>query len=139
MKPCLKAYSVRGDHCKKIKGGQSLGSYESSCGSNDAGREEPRPTKSFPTCTSVSDDDTARNEAWHGKKQRQGRFRVQSSEYGFLSVVNFPSSARRRDRNPSLGLRTHEIGLCRFVRAGDWRDGRGRVSHRHGAMILGQG
>jgi hypothetical protein len=51
-----------------------------------------------------------------GNKQRQGEIRADNTESGFLSVVNFPSSARRRDRNLSLGLRTHEIGLCRFVR-----------------------
>jgi hypothetical protein len=38
-------------------------SHESSCDSDDVRREDPRPTKSFPTCTSVSDDDPARNEA----------------------------------------------------------------------------
>lgn len=51
-----------------------------------------------------------------GTNSGRGNLRVQSSKYGFLSVVNFPSFARRRDRNPSLGLRTHEIGLCHFVR-----------------------
>jgi hypothetical protein len=51
-----------------------------------------------------------------GNRQRQGKIRAENTEYGFLSVVNFPSFARRRDRNLSLGLRTHEIGLCHFVR-----------------------